>query len=124
MKGDQYYWYLALTILCLGFEGIFTLAIKESQEWRFFCPSVFLYLARSIWSLMKHMITSISTRSVCPSIWLIELDKLDKRLAAREAREAFLSSNMTTLPPTTTESRIIVCHLRLKHFLTRSGLRV
>ena len=46
MKGDQYYWYLGLTILCLGFEGIFTLAIKESQEWRFFCPSVFLYLAR------------------------------------------------------------------------------
>ena len=46
MKGDEYYWYLGLTILCLGFEGIFTLAIKESQEWRFFCPSVFLYLAR------------------------------------------------------------------------------
>ena len=47
MKGDEYYWYLGLTILCLGFEGIFTLAIKESQEWKFFCPSVFLYLARS-----------------------------------------------------------------------------
>ena len=42
--------------------------------------------------------------SVCPSIWLIELDKLDKRLIAKEAREAFLSSNMTTLPPTTTDS--------------------
>ena len=41
--------------------------------------------------------------SVCPSIWLIELDKLDKRLAAKVAREAFLSSNLTTLPPTTTE---------------------
>ena len=43
--------------------------------------------------------------SVCPSIWLIELDKLDKRLAAKVAREAFLSSNLTTLPPTTTEGR-------------------
>ena len=41
--------------------------------------------------------------SVCPSIWLIELDKLDKRLEAKIAREAFLSSNITTLPPTTTE---------------------
>ena len=35
---------------------------------------------------------------------MIELDKLDKRLIAKEAREAFLSSNMTTLPPTTTDS--------------------
>ena len=102
MKGDQYYWYLGLTILCLGFEGIFTLAIKESQEWRFFCPSVFLYLARSAREQDNH--TKRYHRSVCPSIWLIELDKLDKRLVAKEAREAFLSSNMTTLPPTTTES--------------------
>ena len=44
--------------------------------------------------------------SVCPSIWLIELDKLDKRLIAKEAREAFLSSNLTTLPPTTTDSKL------------------
>ena len=48
MKGDPYYWYLAITVLLLGFEGVFTLAIKESQEWKFFCPSVFLYLARSV----------------------------------------------------------------------------
>ena len=48
MKDDPYYWYLALTVLCLGFEGVFTLAIKETQEWKFFCPSVFLYLARSV----------------------------------------------------------------------------
>ncbi len=32
-----------------------------------FCPSVFLYLA-----------------SVCPSIWLIELDKLETRLEQKE----------------------------------------
>ena len=47
MKEDPYYWYLALTVLCLAFEGIFTLAIKETQEWKFFSPTVFLYLARS-----------------------------------------------------------------------------
>ena len=46
MKDDPYYWYLALTVLCLGFEGIFTLLIKETQEWKFFSPTVFLYLAR------------------------------------------------------------------------------
>ena len=39
---------------------------------------------------------------------MIELDKLDKRLIAKEAREAFLSSNMTTLPPTTTDSKKIM----------------
>ena len=55
---DIFLWrrYLALTVLLLGFEGIFTLTIKESQEWRFFCPCVILYLA-----------------SVCPAIWLIGL---------------------------------------------------
>ena len=52
IKEDLYYWYLAVTILLLCFEGIFTLTIKETQEWKWFCPSVFLYLA-----------------SVCPSIW-------------------------------------------------------
>ena len=35
-----------------------------------FCPSVFLYLA-----------------SVCPSIWLIELDKLETRLEQKERME-------------------------------------
>ncbi len=35
-----------------------------------FCPSVFLYLA-----------------SVCPSIWLIELDRLDSRLEKKNALE-------------------------------------
>lgn len=46
--------------------------------------------------------------SVCPSIWLIELDKLDKRVAAKIAREAFENSNLTTLPPTTTIGIVIV----------------
>ncbi|XP_071052601.1 transmembrane protein 26 [Onthophagus taurus] len=60
-------------IILLFFEGLFTLAIKETQEWKCydlflflgilfrFCPSVFLYLL-----------------SVIPSIWLLELEKIDK----------------------------------------------
>ena len=60
--------------------------------------------------------------SVCPAIWLIELDKLDTRLALQvwdksaqkyrnvakfwftnqEAREAALLNNQTTMAPTTT----------------------
>ena len=47
---------------------------------------------------------------VCPSIWLIELDKLDKRVEAKIAREAFENSNLTTLPPTTTIG--IHCYIR------------
>ena len=34
LKDDLYYWYLAITILLLAFEGIFTLTIKKTQEWK------------------------------------------------------------------------------------------
>ncbi|XP_026465093.1 transmembrane protein 26, partial [Ctenocephalides felis] len=66
-KENLRYWYLSCPILLLFFEGIFTLTIKENQEWKWFCPSVFLYLG-----------------SVVPAIWLLELDKVDRRLKARE----------------------------------------
>ncbi|XP_063991452.1 transmembrane protein 26 [Diachasmimorpha longicaudata] len=60
-KKNPLYWYLSCPILLLFFEGLFTLTIKENQEWKWFCPSVFLYLG-----------------SVVPAIWLLELDKLDR----------------------------------------------
>ncbi|KAJ8917554.1 hypothetical protein NQ315_005603 [Exocentrus adspersus] len=66
-KNNSYYWYLSSPILLLFFEGIFTLTIKQNQEWKWFCPSVFLYLA-----------------SIVPAIWLLELDKVDRRLKAKE----------------------------------------
>ncbi|XP_024884094.1 transmembrane protein 26 isoform X3 [Temnothorax curvispinosus] len=65
-KKNPYFWYLSCPILLLFFEGIFTLTIKENQEWKWFCPSVFLYLS-----------------SVVPAIWLLELDKVDRRLKSR-----------------------------------------
>ena len=34
MKDDPWFWYLAVTLLLLCFEGIFTLTIKETQEWK------------------------------------------------------------------------------------------
>lgn len=34
LKDDPWYWYLAITILLLCFEGVFTLTIKETQEWK------------------------------------------------------------------------------------------
>lgn len=33
-KGNPRYWYLSCPILLLFFEGIFTLTIKENQEWK------------------------------------------------------------------------------------------
>ncbi|KYM98911.1 Transmembrane protein 26 [Cyphomyrmex costatus] len=65
-KRNPYFWYLSCPILLMFFEGIFTLTIKENQEWKWFCPSVFLYLS-----------------SVVPAIWLLELDKVDMRLKSR-----------------------------------------
>ncbi|XP_064076133.1 transmembrane protein 26 [Vanessa tameamea] len=62
-KDSLEYWYLASPILLLIFEGVFTLTIKENQEWKWFCPSVFIYLGL-----------------VVPAIWLLELHKVDLRL--------------------------------------------
>ncbi|PSN51605.1 hypothetical protein C0J52_09092 [Blattella germanica] len=66
-KRSPQYWYLSAPVLMLLFEGLFTLSVKRSQEWKWFCPSVFLYLS-----------------SVVPAIWLLELDKMDRRLKMQE----------------------------------------
>ena len=34
LKNDFWFWYLATTIVLLIFEGIFTLTIKKTQEWK------------------------------------------------------------------------------------------
>ncbi|XP_059621195.1 transmembrane protein 26 [Phlebotomus argentipes] len=62
-KANQIWWLLSAPILLLVLEAIFTLTIKKNQEWRWFCPSVFLYLS-----------------SVVPAIWLLELEKMERRL--------------------------------------------
>lgn len=35
-KKNSFYWYLSSPILLLFFEGIFTLTIKENQEWKWY----------------------------------------------------------------------------------------
>uniref|UniRef100_A0A6P4F1D1 Transmembrane protein 26 n=1 Tax=Drosophila rhopaloa TaxID=1041015 RepID=A0A6P4F1D1_DRORH len=62
LKSDIIYWALCGPLLLLLLEGIFTIMIKKAQEWRWFCPSVFLYLS-----------------SIVPAIWLLELDKVARR---------------------------------------------
>ncbi|KAL7010703.1 hypothetical protein ACKWTF_016844 [Chironomus riparius] len=73
-KKNPIYWSLSTPIGLLALEGIFTLAIKKNQEWRWFCPSVFLYLS-----------------SVVPAIWLLELDKVEKRHKIHEDTAAAFS---------------------------------
>ena len=35
-KEDPWFWYLGTTIIILAFEGIFTLAIKQTQDWKWY----------------------------------------------------------------------------------------
>ncbi|KAL0858360.1 hypothetical protein ABMA27_012244 [Loxostege sticticalis] len=77
-KNDIEYWYLASPILLLIFEGVFTLTIKENQEWKWFCPSVFIYLGL-----------------VVPAIWLLELHKVDIRL---HNKNSLTNASYTDIP--------------------------
>ncbi|XP_001358238.3 transmembrane protein 26 [Drosophila pseudoobscura] len=79
-KDDIIYWTLCGPLLLLLLEGIFTIMIKKTQEWRWFCPSVFLYLS-----------------SIVPAIWLLELDKIERRLQIINA--SLTSSNATSPNP-------------------------
>ncbi|KAJ8952478.1 hypothetical protein NQ318_003273 [Aromia moschata] len=66
---------MTVPLFFLIFESIVTLTLCKRREWRWFCPSVFLYLT-----------------SIVPAIWLLELDKVDRRLKAKED----LPLNLTT----------------------------
>ena len=33
---DDWFWYLGTTIIILAFEGIFTLMIKKTQDWKWY----------------------------------------------------------------------------------------
>ena len=72
---EPYYWYLCSAIVILFFEGIFVLVLKKNQRWRWFCPSVFLYLS-----------------SIVPAIWVLELDRMNKRIQ----RQDLVLKNVTT----------------------------
>ncbi|CAH1105442.1 unnamed protein product [Psylliodes chrysocephalus] len=75
MKDDKWYWYLSVPLLFMVLETVITLTLSRNLEWSWFCPSVFLYLA-----------------SVVPAIWLLELDKVERKLKALEG----LPMNLTT----------------------------
>ncbi|XP_006813189.1 transmembrane protein 26-like [Saccoglossus kowalevskii] len=62
-KSDGVYWILILPSLMLVAEFFVTTIVKKGGEWKWFCPSVFLYLG-----------------TIIPCIWILEEDLLDKRL--------------------------------------------
>ncbi|CAI9727618.1 Hypothetical predicted protein [Octopus vulgaris] len=66
VKKNLLYWCMGGSILLIVLETIFTLKKKRGGEWKWFCPSVFLYLAYSL-----------------PPIWLLELDLLKRRMDHR-----------------------------------------
>ncbi|XP_066957944.1 transmembrane protein 26-like [Macrobrachium rosenbergii] len=79
--GEVRYWYLSLSLVTLALETVFTLILKESREWKWFCPSIFIYLS-----------------SVVPAIWLLELDKYYKgSWAYLNATREFSTLNLTSL---------------------------
>ncbi|EDV44233.1 uncharacterized protein Dana_GF16125 [Drosophila ananassae] len=78
IKKDYKYWTLCGPLLLLLLEGIFTIMIKKTQEWRWFCPSVFLYLS-----------------SIVPAIWLLELEKVAKRVRIMKNSMAIANATNT-----------------------------
>ncbi|KAH8407087.1 hypothetical protein KR222_006113 [Zaprionus bogoriensis] len=86
-KKDIIYWTLCGPLLLLLLEGIFTIMIKKTQEWRWFCPSVFLYLS-----------------SIVPAIWLLELDKIERRLQLMNASLVVVNQSISALNDTSSNS--------------------
>ncbi|XP_071527793.1 transmembrane protein 26-like [Panulirus ornatus] len=74
------YWYLTVSLLVLMLEALFTLVIRQNQDWKWFCPSVFFYLT-----------------SVVPAIWLLELDKFYKRMSTRHINTTNTTSRQAAL---------------------------
>ncbi|XP_050412256.1 transmembrane protein 26 [Patella vulgata] len=64
---DDKYWYLGCVLGLLVVELAITLGLKGGKEWKWFCPSVFIYLM-----------------CIVPAIWFLELYEMEKRLSYRE----------------------------------------
>ncbi|XP_073457410.1 transmembrane protein 26-like [Aquarana catesbeiana] len=62
VKQNSLYWMLVIGLLLLYMEMVLTLTVTRKGEWKWFSPTVFLYLA-----------------SVIPSIFLLELECLEAR---------------------------------------------
>ncbi|XP_071147486.1 transmembrane protein 26-like isoform X1 [Mytilus edulis] len=70
---DSRYWYLATSLGLLLVETTVTMVKKLGKEWKWFCPSVFIYMTSTV-----------------PAIWFLELHELDLRINHQ------ISTNNTT----------------------------
>ncbi|XP_069114044.1 transmembrane protein 26-like [Argopecten irradians] len=61
---DTRFWYLGLAMAFLLMETSVTLVKNRGKEWKWFCPSVFIYLVSTV-----------------PSIWFLELHEMEKRIS-------------------------------------------
>ncbi|XP_041378196.1 transmembrane protein 26-like [Gigantopelta aegis] len=64
---DTRYWYLACVLGFLLIEMTVTLGKKGGKEWKWFCPSLMIYLM-----------------CVVPAIWFLELHEMDRRIREKE----------------------------------------
>ncbi|CAK9300047.1 unnamed protein product [Gordionus sp. m RMFG-2023] len=61
VKRNPLYWYMAFLLWPMIVETTVAIIVRKGKEYKWFCPSVFFYLI-----------------SVLPSIWVLEMDKIDK----------------------------------------------
>ncbi|XP_033103345.1 transmembrane protein 26-like [Anneissia japonica] len=67
IEDDKLFYLLLIPVVMLPIEMIFTLKFTDNGEWKWFCPSVLLYLA-----------------SVIPGIYLLELQLYENRIEYRD----------------------------------------
>ncbi|RUS91057.1 hypothetical protein EGW08_001185 [Elysia chlorotica] len=77
---DHGYWYLGLVLCLLLVEMTVTLGKKAGQEWKWFCPSVFIYLL-----------------CIVPTIWFMELHELEKRIQEKAAMSTTVSPDTSSV---------------------------
>ncbi|XP_038045868.1 transmembrane protein 26-like [Patiria miniata] len=68
VHSEMIYYLLVIPVCLLILEMIITLKFTENGEWKWFCPSVLLYLA-----------------SVVPGLWLLQFDLYNTRIAYRDS---------------------------------------
>ncbi|XP_078615605.1 transmembrane protein 26-like [Branchiostoma floridae x Branchiostoma japonicum] len=70
IRGAATFWLLMLAEVGLFIEALFTLIVRKGKEWKWFSPCVLFYLCCTV-----------------PSIWFLELNELERRLAEMSERQ-------------------------------------
>ncbi|XP_022097360.1 transmembrane protein 26-like [Acanthaster planci] len=68
VNSEMIYYLLVIPVCLLPVEMIITLKFADDGEWKWFCPSVLLYLVSTV-----------------PGLWLLQFDLYEKRVAYRDS---------------------------------------